>query len=74
MLYQSNTTNRKRKRIKYLPKSSREPTHSNSHPTVRMILTAYFAVGILLLHHYKSDLSLISDFDSYVIGLSKYER
>ena len=33
-----------------------------------------FSVGKLLLHHYKSDLAHISDFDSLVIGLSKSER
>ena len=42
--------------------------------TVRMISIAHFSVHILLLHHYRSDLSHISDFDSLVIGLSKSER
>ena len=32
-----------------------------------------FYVGKLLLHHYKSDLAHLSDFDSLVNGLSKYE-
>ena len=31
---------------------------------------AHFAVGILLLNHYRSNLAHISDFDSLVIGLS----
>ena len=35
---------------------------------------ASLSVHILLLHHYKSDLAHISDFDSLVIGLSKSER
>ena len=30
--------------------------------------------SILLLHHYRSDLAHLSDFDSLVIGLPKYER
>ena len=34
---------------------------------------AHFAVDILLLHHYKSDLAHLSDFDSLVNGLSKSE-
>ena len=42
--------------------------------TVWMIEIAYFSVHILLLHHYKSDLAHISDFDSLVIGISKSER
>ena len=42
--------------------------------TVRMIEIAHFSVHILLLHHYKSNLSHLSDFDSLVIGLSKSER
>ena len=32
---------------------------------------AHFAVDILLLHHYKSDLAHLSDFDSLVNELSK---
>ena len=35
---------------------------------------ASLSVHILLLHHYKSNLAHISDFDSLVIGLSKSER
>ena len=42
--------------------------------TVRMISTAHFSVGKLVLHHYKRDLAHLSDFDSLVIGISKYER
>ena len=34
---------------------------------------AHFAVDILLLHHYKSNLAHLSDFDSLVNGLSKSE-
>ena len=34
---------------------------------------ARFAVDILLLHHYKSDLAHLSDFDSLVNGLPKSE-
>ena len=36
---------------------------------VRMISTARFSVGKLLLHHYKSDLAHISDMYSSVIEL-----
>ena len=43
-------------------------------PTVRLKWRAHFAVDILLLHHYKSSLVHLSDFDSLVIGLSKSER
>ena len=35
---------------------------------------AHFAVDILLLHHYKSNLAYLSDFDSLVLGISKSER
>ena len=42
--------------------------------TVRMTSTAHFAVGILLLHHYKSYLAHLSDLYNLVIGLYKYER
>ena len=42
--------------------------------TVWLIRIAHFSVGILLLHHYKSDLAHLSDFDSLVIGMSKSER
>ena len=42
--------------------------------TFWLISTARFSVHILPLHHYKSDLAHISDFDSFVIGLSKSER
>ena len=45
----------------------------NMSPTVWMISIAHFAVGILLLHHYRSNLAHLSDFDSLVIGLSKSE-
>ena len=41
--------------------------------TVRMISTDRFSVHILLLHHYGSDLSHISDLYSLVIGLYKSE-
>ena len=40
-----------------------------SQPTVQMISTARFSVGKLLLHHYKSDLALISVKYSSVIEL-----
>ena len=43
-------------------------------PTVRLKWRAHFAVDILLLHHYERSLAHLSDFDSLVIGLSKYER
>ena len=42
--------------------------------TVWMNEIPRFYVGKLLLHHYKSDLAHLSDFDSLVIGLSKSER
>ena len=42
--------------------------------TVWMISMAHFAVGILLLYHYKSDLANLSDFEILVIGISKPER
>ena len=32
---------------------------------------AHFLVEILLLHHYRSDLAHLSDFDSLVNGISK---
>ena len=35
---------------------------------------AHFAVGILLLHHYRSDLARLSDFYSLVFGIYKSER
>ena len=41
--------------------------------TALMKWISHFAVDILLLHHYKSDLSHLSDFDILVIGLSKFE-
>ena len=41
--------------------------------TVLLIEMPHFQY-ILLLHHYRSDLALISDFDSLVIGLSKSEK
>ena len=34
---------------------------------------AHFAVDVLLLHHYRSDLAHLSDFDSLVNGISKSE-
>ena len=39
--------------------------------TVRMKWIAHFAVDILLLHQYKSNLAHLSDLDSLVIGLSE---
>ena len=42
--------------------------------TIRLNMIAHFAVDILLLHHYKSNLAHLSDFYSLVIGISKYER
>ena len=51
-----------------------EVSTSVSEDTVRMISTARFSVGILLLHHYKSDLAHLSDLCSLVIGLYKSER
>ena len=42
--------------------------------TVWLKWRAHFAVDILLLHHYKSDLSHLSGFDSLGIVLSKSER
>ena len=44
------------------------------HYTVWMKWIAHFAVGILLLHHYKRDLAHLSDLYSLVIGLYNYER
>ena len=41
--------------------------------TVMLIEMPRFYVGKLLLHHYKSDLAHLSDFDSLVNGLSKSE-
>ena len=49
-----------------------ERTSSQYH-TVGMKLIAHFAVGILLLHHYDSNLAHLSDAESLVIGLSKSE-
>ena len=42
--------------------------------TVMLIDMPRFSVAKLLLHHYRSNLAHISDFDSLVIGLSKFER
>ena len=42
--------------------------------TVWLNWRAHFAVDILLLHHYGSDLAHLSDFGSLVIRISKYER
>ena len=39
----------------------------------RSPLIAHFAVDILLLHLYRSDLAHLSDFDSLVNGISKSE-
>ena len=39
----------------------------------RSLWIAHFAVDILLLHHYKSNLAHLSDFDSLVNGLPKSE-
>ena len=44
------------------------------YTTVRMKWIAHFAVGILLLHHYRSNLAHLSYFYSLVIGLYKSER
>ena len=41
--------------------------------TVMLIEMHRYSVAKLLLHHYKSNLAHISDFDSLVIGLSKSE-
>ena len=41
---------------------------------VRLIWIAHFASGILILHHYRSDLAHLSDFDTLVIGISKSKR
>ena len=41
--------------------------------TVLLISTAHFAVGILLLHNYRSNLAHLSDLYSLVIGLYKSE-
>ena len=42
--------------------------------TVWLKWRAHFAVYILLLHHYRSNLANLSDLYSLVIGLYKYER
>ena len=42
--------------------------------TIRLNRIAHFVVGILLLHHYKSDLAHLSDLYSLVVGMYKYER
>ena len=42
--------------------------------TVWLIRIAHFSVGILLLHHYKSDFAHLSDFDIPMTKLSKSER
>ena len=42
--------------------------------TAWLISTSRFSVGKLLLHHYKSDLAHLSDFDSPMTKLLKYER
>ena len=42
-------------------------------PTVWLKWIAHFAVGILLVHHYKRNLSHLPDFYSLVIGMYKYE-
>ena len=60
----------KRERTEYTDKKEQTELHT----TVRMISTARFSVHILLLHHYMSNLSHLSDFDSLVIGLLKSER
>ena len=41
--------------------------------TVWLKWIAHFAVGILLLHHYKSGLAYLSDFYSLVIVMYKSE-
>ena len=41
--------------------------------TVRMMWTARFSVHILLLHQYRRNLAHLSDFDSLVNGILKYE-
>ena len=45
-----------------------------SEHTVWFKWISQFAVGILLLHHYESDLDYLSDLYSLVIGLYKSER
>ena len=42
--------------------------------TLRMKWIAHFAVDILLLHHYESDVAHLSYLDSLVIEISKSER
>ena len=42
-------------------------------PTVWLISIAHVSVGILILHHYRSDLSYLSYFDSLVIAILKSE-
>ena len=41
--------------------------------TVWLKWIAHFAVGVHLLHQYKSSLAHLSDFNSLVIGLLKYK-
>ena len=50
---------------------------TNNRPldtTVWLKWIAHFAVDVLLLRHYKSDLAHLSDFDSLVIDIPKSER
>ena len=42
-------------------------------PTISMKWIAHFVVGILLLHHYRSNLAYLSDLYSLVIGMYKYQ-
>ena len=42
--------------------------------TIRLNRIAHFAVDILLLHHYDSDLAHLSDLYSLVVGVYNYER
>ena len=50
------------------------PLRTQYMATVWLIWIAHFSVGILLLHHYGSDLAHHSDFDSLVIRIYKSER
>ena len=47
------------------------PHCATAQRTVWMIWTAHFAVGILLLHHYRSDLAHLSYLYNLVIGMYK---
>ena len=48
--------------------------NSRANSTVWLNMIAHFAVVVLLLHQYRSNLASLSDIDVLVIGLSKSEK